>query len=110
MSAFSNSRQSSYMIFARNLAPWHADLNRRGLAKPDHGGKQETNGGKLAFIRAVQAFTCHGGGRQAGGSAAFQFYQLDFYVARSFLWYFLGLQESTVSPRIPSSAKIYQNL
>ena len=24
------------------------------------GGKQEANGGKLAFIRAVQAFTCHG--------------------------------------------------
>ena len=31
-----------------------------------------------------------------GGSAAFQFYQLGFYVARSLLWYFLGLQESTV--------------
>ncbi len=29
-----------------------------GLAKPDQGGKQEANGGKLAFIRAVQAFTC----------------------------------------------------
>ena len=43
-----------------NTPPWHADFNRRGLAKPDHGGKQETNGGKLAFIRAVQAFTCHG--------------------------------------------------
>ena len=28
-----------------------------GLAKPDQGGKQEANGGKLAFIRAVQAFT-----------------------------------------------------
>ncbi len=54
------------------------------LAKPDQGGKQEANGGKLAFIRAVQAFTCHGG----GGSAAFQFYQLGFYVARSLLWYF----------------------
>ena len=34
--------------------------NRRRLAKPDQGGKQEANGGKLAFIRAVQAFTCHG--------------------------------------------------
>ena len=41
-------------------APWHADFNRRGLAKPDQGGKQEANGGKLAFLRAVQAFTCHG--------------------------------------------------
>ena len=43
-----------------NAPPWHADFNRRGLAKPDQGGKQEANGGKLAFIRAVQAFTCHG--------------------------------------------------
>ena len=34
-----------------------------GLASPDQGGKQEANGGKLAFIRAVQAFTCHGGGQ-----------------------------------------------
>ena len=31
-----------------------------GLAKPDQEGKQEANGGKLAFIRAVQAFPCHG--------------------------------------------------
>ena len=42
--------------------PWQrtAQLDA-GLAKPDRGGKQEANGGKLAFIRAVQAFTCHGG-------------------------------------------------
>ena len=33
-----------------------------GRAQHDQGGKQEANGGKLAFIRAVQAFTCHGGG------------------------------------------------
>ena len=33
---------------------------------------------------------------RGGGSAAFQFYQLGFYVARSLLWHFLGLQESTV--------------
>ena len=44
--------------------PWQrtAQLDA-GLAKPDRGGKQEANGGKLAFIRAVQAFTCHGGGQ-----------------------------------------------
>ena len=33
---------------------------------------------------------------RVGSSAASQFYQLGFYVARSLLWYFLGLQESTV--------------
>ena len=46
---------------ASNYAPVARRCNRRGLAKPDQGGKQKTNGGKLAFIRAVQAFTCHGG-------------------------------------------------
>jgi len=40
--------------------PWHADEIGAGRAQHDHGGKQETNGGKLAFIRAVQAFSCHG--------------------------------------------------
>ena len=48
---------------------------RKGWRSQTKGGKQEANGGKLAFIRAVQAFICHG-----GGSAAFQFYQLDFFV------------------------------
>ena len=43
------------------IAPWQrtAQLDA-GLAKPDRRGKAEANGGKLAFIRAVQAFTCHG--------------------------------------------------
>ena len=47
------------------IAPWQrtAQLDA-GLAKPDRRGKAEANGGKLAFIRAVQAFTCHGAGRQ----------------------------------------------
>ena len=55
--------------------PWHADEIGAGRAQHDHGGKQEANGGKLAFIRAVQAFSCHG-----GGSAAFQFYSNSFFV------------------------------
>ena len=38
----------------------HADAIGAGRAQHDQGGKQEANGGKLAFIRAVQAFTCHG--------------------------------------------------
>ena len=36
----------------------HADAIGAGRAQHDQGGKQEANGGKLAFIRAVQAFTC----------------------------------------------------
>ena len=40
----------------------HADAIGAGRAQHDQGGKQEANGGKLAFIRAVQAFTCHGRG------------------------------------------------
>ena len=56
-----NDRTQPRLIPASNHAPWQrtAQLDA-GLAKPDQGGKQEANGGKLAFIRAVQAFTCHG--------------------------------------------------
>ena len=61
VSALTNYRSPPRLIPSPNHATWHADFNRRGLAKPDPGGKQEANGGKLAFIRAVQAFTCHGG-------------------------------------------------
>ena len=35
---------------------------RKGWRSQTKGGKQEANGGKLAFIREVQAFTCHGRG------------------------------------------------
>ena len=98
----------SYTRFPLRLIPTpnHAPrgtliADQRGRAQHDQGGKQEANGGKLAFIRAVQAFTCHG----AGGQGHTQFYSIDFYVARSFLWYFLGLQESTVFlvPLVPLS-------
>ena len=40
--------------------------DQRGRAQHDQEEKQEANGGKLAFIRTVQAFTCYGG-RAAGG-------------------------------------------
>ena len=58
-----NDRTQPRLIPASNHAPWQrtAQLDA-GLAQPDQGGKQEANGGKLAFIRAVQAFSCHGGG------------------------------------------------
>ena len=49
---------------------------------------------KLVFIRVVQAFTCHGGGW--GGSAAFQFYSLDFFITHRFFVTFFP-KESNVS-------------
>ena len=57
-----NDRTQPRLIPASNHAPWQrtAQLDA-GLAQPDQRGKQEANGGKLAFIRAVQAFSCHGG-------------------------------------------------
>ena len=58
----------------------------QGRAQHDQGGKQKANGGKLAFIRAVQAFTCHG---VSSGSAAFQFKPTDFYVTHRFFVTFL---------------------
>ena len=42
------------------LRPGDSSFFPFGRAAHDQGGKQEANGGKLAFIRAVQAFTCHG--------------------------------------------------
>ena len=36
-----------------------------------------------------------------GSSAASQLNSIGFYVTHSLLWYFLGLQESTVPPRSP---------
>ena len=49
----------------------------QGWRSQTEGEKQEANGGQLAFIRAVQAFTCHGA---QNVSAAFQFYSTDFHV------------------------------
>ena len=80
------------------MPPWHADeIGGAGLAKPDQGGKQEANGGKLAFIRAVQAFSCHGG---LFTSLAFQLHPIDFHVTHRFFVTFFT-EESNVSP--PSS-------
>ena len=62
LAVLSNYRTQPRLIPAPNYAPVARRCNRRRLAKPDQGGKQEANGGKLAFIRAVQAFSCHGGG------------------------------------------------
>ena len=41
------------------MPPWHADFNRRGLAKPDHRGNIQGNGWRLR--RSGHAnFSCHG--------------------------------------------------
>ena len=70
-----------------------------GRAQHDQGGKQEANGGKLAFIRAVQAFTCHGA---QNGSPAFQFNSIDFHVTHRFFVTFFT-EESNVFFRLPPS-------
>ena len=42
------------------MPPWHADFNRRGLAKPDHRGNIQGDGWRLR--RSGHAnFPCHGG-------------------------------------------------
>ncbi len=69
-----------------------------GLAKPDQGEKQEANGGKLAFIRAVQAFTCHGGIQMARATPSF--HPIDYYVTHRFFVTFFT-EESNVLPRPP---------
>ena len=51
----------------------------------------------LAPIRTRRIFPATGAGG-AGGQGHSQFYSIDFFVTRSLLWYFLGLQESTVLP------------
>ena len=64
--ALSNYRQSLRRFFCTQPSP-HGSGQRswtQGWRSQTEGGKQEANGGKLAFIRAVQAFTCHGAGRQ----------------------------------------------
>ena len=75
MDALSNYRQSLRRFFCTQPSP-HGSGQRswtQGWRSQTEGGKQEANGGKLAFIRAVQAFTCHGGGA-AGGKSHSQFY------------------------------------
>ena len=98
VSASANYRHPPCLIITPNHRPRGSGQRSwtRGRAQHDHGGKQETNGGKLAFIRAVQAFSCHGVAR-----ATPCFHPIDFHATCSLLWYFLGRQESTVSPRSP---------
>ena len=67
-----------------------------GRAQHDQGGKQEAIGGQLAFIRAVQAFTCHG-----GGQGHFQFKTSSFSVHNTGSLLLSSLKKVT-SPLVPS--------
>ena len=72
-----------------------------GLAKPDRRGNIQGDGWRLR--RSGHAnFPCHGA---QNGSAASHFNSTDFHVTHSLLWYFLGLQESTVIPVSPKASK-----
>ena len=73
-----------------------------GLAKPGQGGKREANGEKLAFIRAVQAFSCHGA---SSSSAACQFKTSNFHITHRFFVTFFT-EESNVLPRLKNNRPI----
>ena len=71
--------------------------NRRGLAKPDHRGNIQGNGWRLRRSGHAE-FSLPRGAAVPPSS----FINLPFTSQRSLLWYFLGLQESTVpSPSRP---------
>ena len=65
--------------------PWHADFNRRGLAKPDHRGKMKNRPGGVYSRPSDSSFSLPRG----GGSAAFQFNLIDFHVTHRFFVTFL---------------------
>ena len=59
-----------------NAPPWHADFNRRGLAKPDRRGNIQGDGWRLRRFGHAN-FPCHGG---LFTGPAFQFYSSSFHV------------------------------
>ena len=95
MSALTNYRYPPRLISVPNHAPVAADsaAGREDVRSTTEGGKQEANGGKLAFIRAVQAFSCHG---CLLARPALQFYFSSFYVTHRFFVTFFP-EESNVS-------------
>ncbi len=89
-----NHRSQPRLIPAPNHPPWHADRrSARGVRSTTKGESRKRTEESLLSSGRFRLSPATG---LLSGSAAFQFYQLDFYVARSLLWYFLGLQESTV--------------
>ena len=93
-----NCRSLPRLIPAPNHAPpWHADRrSAQGWRSQTIGEKGRSARAELAPDRAVQVFPCHGGGAAVPPSS---FISLTFTSQRSLLWYFLGLQESTVPLR-----------
>ena len=66
-----------------NISPWHADRrSARGVRSTTEGEIFKGTDGACADpdTRIFPATGAGGGGRQVGGSAACQFYQLDFFV------------------------------
>ena len=80
-------------------SPWHADFNRRGLAKPDHRGKMKNRPGGVYSRPSDSSFSLPRGHKTSVPPSSF--INLTFTSQRSLLWYFLGLQESTVLPVSP---------
>ena len=76
-------------------SPWHADFNRRGLAKPDHRGKMKNRPGGVYSRPSDSSFSLPRGHKTSVPPSSF--INLTFTSQRSLLWYFLGLQERIVS-------------
>ena len=71
----------------------------QGWRSQTEGEKQEANGGKLAFIRAVQAFSCRGASR-----AAFPFHPISFHGETQVLCFFLDSRKKRSSPSLSHTA------
>ena len=98
VSASANYRHPPCLIITPNHRPRGSGQRSwtQGWRSQTEGGKQEANGGKLAFIRAVQAFTCHG----THTSIVLQFHSSSFYITHRFFVTFFT-EESNV-PLVPS--------
>ena len=72
--------------------PWHADFNRRGLAKPDHRGKMKNRPGGVYSEPSDSSFSLP---RGLLASPAFQFYSSSFHVTHRFFVTFFT-EESNV--------------
>ena len=86
-----NYRTQPRLIPAPNHPPWHADRRSARACAARPRGKAGSERRKACFHPGGSGFHL-----PRGGQGHTQFYSIDFYVARSLLWYFLGLQESTV--------------
>ena len=76
------------------MPPWHADAIGAGVRSTTIGEIFKGTDGACADPD-TRIFPATG----SRSNVAFQLNPTDFYVTRSLLWYFLGLQESTVLSR-----------